>query len=145
MDKVIEQLKEPHYKCAICRLVRCEILGRILNSKDDRNLNRIRAISDGITLDNISLCPDIVELESIGLNYLFTNHPVFTPLIGLESDEINEYLTKISTDFKKVDYCPYKPKNQKMNSEEVKKIYQSLDLTKLVTECIQDMEKIKII
>ena len=145
MDKVIEQEKEPDYTCAICRLVRCEILGRILTSKDDRNLNRIRAISDGISLNDISLCPDKVELESIALNYMFTNHPVFTPLIGLESDKISEYLTKISTNFKKVDYCPYKPKNQKMNSEELKKIYYSLDLTKFVTQCIQDMEKIKII
>ena len=59
--------------------------------------------------------------------------------------EKREYLRKISTNFKKVDYCPYKPKTQIMNSEEVEKVYQSLDLNKLVTECIQKMEKIKII
>ena len=145
MDKVIKQLNVADYTCALCRLLRYDIMSKILNSKDDKNLTRIRAISDGVSLVDISLCPDQVELESIALNYLFTNHPVFTPLIGLEPDKISSYLKKISTNFKKVDYCPYKPKNQKMNSEEVKKIYQSLDLNKLVTECIQEMEKIKII
>jgi thiamine biosynthesis protein ThiI len=145
MEKVIEQLKEPSYTCAICRLLRYDMLGKILTSKDDKNLSRIRAISDGISLDDISSCPDHVEVESIALNYLFTNHPVFTPLIGLESNKINEYLKKISTNFKNVDYCPYKPKSQRMNLEEVKKIYRSLDLNKFITECIQDMEKIKII
>ena len=145
MERMSELLKEKKYTCAICRLLRYDVLGKILGEGVDRSFDRIRAISDGVSLNDSSICPDEVELESISLNYMFINQPVFTPLIGLELEKINKLLKMISTNFKKVDYCPYKPKNQEMNTEEVKKIYNTLNLNKLMTECIHEMEKIIII
>jgi thiamine biosynthesis protein ThiI len=145
MDRISELLKENQYTCAMCRLLRYDVLGKILGEGVDRSIDRIRAISDGVSLNDLSLCPDEVELKTISLNYMFVNQPNFTPLIGLDSDKINEFLKTISTNFKKVDYCPFKPKNQEFNAEDVKKIYNSLNPKKLISECIHDMEKIKII
>ena len=145
MERMSELLKEKKYTCAICRLLRYDVLGKILGEGVDRSLDRIRAISDGVSLNDSSLCPDEVELESISLNYMFIDQPIFTPLIGLESEKVDKFLKMISTSFKKIDYCPYKPKSQEMNVEEVKKIYNSLNLNKLMTECIHEMEKIIII
>ena len=142
IDKAIEQLKDTGFTCAICKLLRYDMLGKILSNKKDTNFDRIRAITDGLSLEKISHCPGDVELESISLNYLFTNHPIFTPLIGLESEEIINRLEKISTDFRKVEYCPYKPKNQKINTKEVYEFYSSLHIDKIITESIQHMEKI---
>ena len=145
MDLISEMLKEPKYTCPMCRLLRYDIMGKILGEGTDRNLERIRAISDGVSLNDSSLCPDEIELESISLNYMFLEHPTFTPLIGLDSEEITKFLENISVNFKKVNYCPYKPKSQELDVEEVKKIYNSLNLNKLLNECIHDMEKILII
>ena len=148
LTKVIEKigniLKEKKYICAICRLIRFEFLSILLKDFYIEDFNRIRAISDGVSLNNTSLCPDEVDLESIALNYLFSKYPIFTPTIGLESNKVEELISKISRDLVNIDYCQFKPKNQEINIEELKTLYKSLNLNDLIRENLNNIEEIKI-
>ncbi len=144
IEKINKILKEKKYICTICRLIRFESLSIILKVFNFEGFDRIRAISDGVSLNNISLCPDEVDLESIALNYLFSEYPVFTPTIGLESNKIEELISKISRDLVNIDYCQFKPKNQEINIEELNTLYKSLNLNDLILESLNNIEEIKI-
>ncbi len=146
--KIIENieniLKEKKYICAICRLIRFESQSIMLKEFDIEGFDRIRAISDGVSLNNTFLCPDEVDLESIALNYLFSKYPVFTPTIGLESNNVEEMINKISRDLVNIDYCQFKPKNQEITIEELKTLYKSLNLKDLILESLNNIEEFKI-
>ena len=43
-----------------------------------------------------------------------------------------------------MDYCQFKPENQDMNIESVKELYKSLNLTDLISECLNSLEEIGI-
>ena len=144
IEKIENILKEKKYICAICRLIRFESQSIMLKEFDIEGFDRIRAISDGVSLNNTSLCPDEVDLESIALNYLFSKYPVFTPTIGLESNKVEELISKISRDLVNIDYCQFKPKNQEINIEEIKTLYKSLNLNDLILESLNNIEEIKI-
>ncbi len=144
IERVEKILKEKKYICAICRLVRLESLSIMLKELNIENFDRIRGISDGVSLNNISFCPDEVDLESIALNYLFSIYPIFTPIIGLESNKVEKMISKISKNLVNTDYCQFKPKNQEINVEELKTLYKSLNLNELILENLKNTEEIKI-
>jgi len=144
IERVEKILKEKKYICAICRLVRLESLSIMLKEFNIENFDRIRGLSDGVSLNNISFCPDEVDLESIALNYLFSTYPIFTPIIGLESNKVEKMISKISKNLVNTDYCQFKPKNQEINVEELKTLYKSLNLNELILENLNNTEEIKI-
>lgn len=145
LKRIQDNLDDKDYLCAICRLLRFEILSKILKELQIEDFERIKAITDGISLNNSTSCTDIVDLESISLNYLFSEYPIFTPLIGLEAEDINEISSKISDDLKHLDYCLFKPQNQEINREDLIKIYNSLNVNNLLSEALKNIEEINII
>ncbi|MFX0186329.1 MAG: THUMP domain-containing protein [Candidatus Hodarchaeota archaeon] len=144
IERVEKILKKKKYICAICRLVRLESLSIMLKESNIENFDRIRGISDGVSLNKISVCPDEVDLESIALNYLFSTYPIFTPIIGLESKKVEKMISKISENLVNTDYCQFKPKNQEINVEELKTLYKSLNLNEFILENLNNIEEIKI-
>ncbi len=139
---VERKIQSKKYLCGICKLVRLEILSKLIESRTS-NTN-IRAITDGVSLNNSTLCPDYVDLNSIALNYLFSIYPIFTPLIGLDLNEIDDLSKKISPNLKEFDYCDFKPKNQEFDLKRLKELYQSLELSDLIQQNLQNIEHIKI-
>jgi len=144
IEKIENALKDKKYICAICRLIRFESLAIILKDLNFENFNRIRGISDGVNLNNSSVCSDEVDIESIALNYLFSKNPIFTPIIGLESKKIEKMINKISNNLVAIDYCQFKPKNQDINIEHLKNLYKSLNLKEFIKICVNEIEEIKI-
>ncbi len=145
MESVLENLKEKKYACSICRLVRFDISSRMLKNLNIENFDRIRAITDGVSFNNDSSCPDEVDLESISLSHLFSEYPIFTPTIGLSAKKTEEFLTKISANLKRIDYCKFKPKKQEINAEILKSLYDSLNLNDLIDDCLENIEEINIL
>ncbi|MFW9951173.1 MAG: THUMP domain-containing protein [Candidatus Thorarchaeota archaeon] len=134
--EILSQLKlnsrEKKYFCAICRLTRLALTSHYLKSSEDSFVPKIRAITDGITLNNATLCHDHIDLESLSLNHLFSGYPIFTSLIGLDRELINELLNHISTRLKGFEYCYFKPQNQEIDVEEVLKLYQNLKIDDII-------------
>jgi len=141
LDRVSRELKEKRYFCAICRLIRYESFSIILKELNAEEIKGTKAITDGVNLEGMNFCDDRVDLESIALNHLFSQCPIFTPLIGFSSNKIKKLLLKISTSFKNHDYCQYKPKNQEIESNELKEIYTNLKIKELLRECLKNIQK----
>ncbi|MFX1317061.1 MAG: THUMP domain-containing protein, partial [Promethearchaeota archaeon] len=141
---VEEKIQSKEYLCGICKLIRLEFLSKLIESLRSNANIKIRAITDGVSLNNTTLCSDYVDFNSIALNYLFSIYPIFTPIIGLDSDEINNLVKKISCDLKEFDYCEFQPKDQEFDSKKLKELYQSLELSVLVKQNIQNIEDIQI-
>ena len=145
LKRVQGNLNEKKHICAICRLLRFELLSKVLKELQIEDFEKIKAITDGTSLNNQTLCSDIVDLESIALNYNFSEYPIFTPLIGLETEDINEISSKISDNLSSLDYCLFKPQNQEIHTEGVIKMYRSLNLDNLISEALLNIEEINII
>lgn len=145
IEKTLEYLPDKRYICVMCRLVRFEIISIILKKLGFEKFDRIRAIADGVTLNEATLCTDAVDLEAIALNYLFSELPIFTPVIGFDPDEIKDLLLKISRNLKPYDYCKFKPENQDSNIDDIKKIYDSLNLYDLIKESLKNIKEINLL
>lgn len=145
IEHIWNKLNKKKYICALCRLIRFEIISKILKSSNIDGFDKIRAISDGICLNNSTLCTDEVDLESISVNFLFSDYPIFTPLIGLDLPKIEYFQNKISTELLEVNYCQFKPKNQEFNSKIIEKVYRSLKLKDLIRDSIETMKEYDII
>jgi thiamine biosynthesis protein ThiI len=143
---IIEALESSNIKkeyfCATCRLIRFEIISHIINQTQDKKLKMVRGISDGTNLTDLSPCFDEVDLQSIGLNYLFSEYPIYIPLVGLTEFEINEKIKKISHNFFEINYCKFKPKNQKIKLDEMKSVYNSLEIKDIFKKVIEGIEDI---
>lgn len=142
LDELLASKIDHKYLCAICRLLRFESIAEILKNSEEKNLKKVKAISDGTALNQASLCYDEVDLASLALNYLFSNYPTFTPLIGLDLNEIKQDLNKISLNFENINYCKFKPKSQTFDLEKVKKLYNSLNKESLLKGIISNLENI---
>ncbi len=140
VDEVIENHQEKTDICAICRIIRFEIISKLLKDPN----KEIKALTDGINNNHSSFCNDVVDLQSISLNYHFSNYPIFTPLIGLELSRIQGFLIKISKNLNKIDYCKYKPKNQQIDIKKLKKLYSSLKIRETIKNAIDNLEEIAI-
>jgi len=140
LDKLSVELKDKDYFCAICRLIRLETSGKLLKTFKILDFEKIRAITDGNSLNNSTLCNDDVDLESIALNFLFSDLPIFTPIIGFDLLEINNITNKISNNLKNFEYCKFKPKNQIIDIEKLKKIYLELKLENSINEILVNIE-----
>ena len=88
-----------------------------------------------MNLNNLTFCPDEIDLDSLALNYLISEYPIFTPLIGLDSYNINENISKLSKNLTRFNYCCFKPKNQEFNGKILKSLYKSLNLNEFITDC----------
>jgi len=142
LEHVSNSLEDKEYLCAICRMVRFEIISRLLKTSNLRIYDGIRAISDGISLNSMTLCDDNVDLESIALNPLFSEYPVFTPVVGFDEKNVKDFLSDISESLVKVDYCRFKPKNQDFDSEKVKILYKNLNLDKNIKDCLDKSKEL---
>ena len=141
LEKVKQTLVSDKYFCSICRLLRFDILYGLLNKLDVKEFSLIKAISDGTSLNNNTLCNDEVDLESIALNYMFSEYPIFTPVIGISRNSGEKLIKKISNNIEKLDYCQFKPQNQEINIEDIKTLYKSLDLDSLIKKSIDNIEE----
>ncbi len=128
LDTIRDLSKEEKYLCAICRLMRFEIISKLLNTQNITGIEKSKAITDGLNFNNNNFCPEEIDLNTIAASYNYVNLPLFTPLIGLELDEIKKLLKKISDNLYDSDYCKYKPKKQEFEWETVIKLYNSLQL-----------------
>lgn len=137
LDHVKEQVKDTDYLCGICRLTRFKIIERILE-EDNSAFRDYKAFTDGITSANLSFCPDEIDLQSIAL----CKPLIFTPLIGLEVDNINTHLSYISEDLSHIDYCDYKPKNQHFDDESLKKLLNSLRIDSYISRVIRNQKEL---
>ena len=139
-----EKYQKKIYTCGICRLIRFEILSKMLNNLEDNELKYIKAITDGVSLIKSSFCSDKVDLKSISLNHMFSAQPIFTPIISFDLNKYKDFLGKIFNNLEKIDYCPLMPKEQEIDIEELKKYYESLNFDKLIVECLKNVEIINI-
>ncbi len=144
ISEVCKKLADKKDTCGICRLVRFDVLSRVLKTSNVKCFKKVRAISDGMSLNGLTPCSDDVDLESIALNHVFSEYPIFTPVIGLDLKKIEQYLFTISNYLKKGEYCPFKPKNQESGIEELRNVYESLNLDELILECLNNSEEINI-
>ncbi len=144
LKKINASLTEKKYMCALCRFIRFEIAGRILKDKFYIELDRIKAITDGVSLNSETPCSDEVDLETLSLNCLFFGQPIFTSVIGLETNEIDQLRHRVSKDFKSFEYCPFLPKNQEFNSEEAIKGYRELNLNADLEKCVNNLKIINL-
>jgi thiamine biosynthesis protein ThiI len=144
LSKLKPSLSESKYMCALCRLIRREIIEKYLTTANESYISKIRAITDGTTLNNMTVCPDSVDMESLSLGNFLSKYPVFTSLIGLDKKVINDFLFQISSNLKKFDYCAFKPINQDFNLEMVEELYQNLDIKELVEKSLTTIEDIKL-
>ena len=128
LKKVISELDEKQYFCGICRLIRFDLMSKILKNPKFQFYEKIKAVTDGISLNNSDYCPDSIDLETLAINTLNLSHPVFTPLIGIGENRIQDLSKKISKILKKVNYCPFKPVNQVFDAEKLKELYTSLNI-----------------
>ena len=125
-------------------MVRFQIISKIIKEKEYNDFSQVRAISDGVSLNSSTLCYDEVDLQSIALNSLFSNYPIFTPLIGVNLDKIEQLKNNISRNLNKSNYCAFKPRNQQIIEEDVKNLYKLLKLDNLIEETLQKLEEITI-
>jgi thiamine biosynthesis protein ThiI len=144
LSKLSIKLEEKKYFCALCRMIRMAIIAHYLKTSEETFISKIRAITDGTTLNNATFCNDVVDLESLTLNHLFSVYPIFTSLIGLNDDTINDFLSLISSNLKGFDYCAFKPNNQEININVVKKLYDSLKIEELIEQSLTNLEKINL-
>ena len=128
LKKIYSELDEKQYFCGICRLIRFDLISKILKNPKFRFYEKIKACTDGASLNSSNYCSDSVDLETLAINTLHLSHPIFTPIIGLGESKIQELLKKISKNLKKVNYCPFKPENQAYNAEKLKELYYSLKI-----------------
>ena len=141
---ISNKLIEKQYLCAMCRMVRFNIISKFLKESKFQNLQETRAISDGLSLNNSTICDDFVDLESLSLNYIFSEYPIFTPLIGFSLKAIKNIQNKISNHFLELNYCPFRPKNQEWNNKKINNLYNSLDIKDLIKESIENTKDIVI-
>lgn len=145
IQNILHELSEEKYICAICRLIRFDIISKILKDSNINVFDKIRAISDGVSLNNSTLCTDDIDLESLSFNFLFSEYPIFTSLIGSDLEKIQHFQNNISKKLLKVDYCQFKPKNQEFNSQILEKLYRSLKLEDIIKDSIESMEEYDIL
>ena len=128
LKKVYSELDEKQYFCGICRLIRFGLMSKILKNPKFHFYEKIKACTDGTSLNCSNYCPDSVDLETLAINTLNLSHPIFTPLIGIGESKLQDLSKKISKSLKKVNYCPFKPENQVFDAEKLIELYNSLNI-----------------
>ena len=144
LKKVNSLVKNKSLTCGICRLLRFDIVKRIAKESDIPVFKGIQAIVDGLNFNNMNDCDDDIDLNSIGLNYHFTEFPVFTPLVGFNKQQIEKREKKISMNLESLDYCQFKPKDQVFDAEEIIRVYRNLNLDSIISEALMNMKTITI-
>ncbi len=144
LKKISSDLIDKQYFCGICRLIRFEILSKILMNPKYHFHKKIRASIDGSSLNGSSLCPDSIDLDTLGINSLISNFPIFTPVIGFGKGKINNLRLKISKNIRNIDYCPFKPENQEFDIVNLKKVYDNLKIDKLLEDSMEKGLEVKI-
>ncbi|NVM46777.1 MAG: hypothetical protein HWN79_17865 [Candidatus Lokiarchaeota archaeon] len=142
LNKIAVDLEDQKYFCGICRLIRFEVLSKILNNPNFPFYGKIRASVDGSSLNCSSICPDQVDLNTIANNTLVSILPIFTPIVGFGEKKLNDLIWKISPNLKRIDYCPFKPKDQEFDAERLKELYTSLKIDTMIEESIEKRLKI---
>jgi len=142
LNKIAVDLEDQKYFCGICRLIRFEVLSKILNNPNFPFYGKIRASVDGSSLNCSSFCPDQVDLNTIANNTLVSILPIFTPIVGFGEKKLNDLIWKISPNLKRIDYCPFKPKDQEFDAERLKDLYESLKIGTMIEESIEKRLKI---
>ena len=142
LNKIAVDLEDQKYFCGICRLIRFEVLSKILNNPNFPFYGKIRASVDGSSLNCSSFCPDHVDLNTIANNTLVSILPIFTPIVGFGEKKLNDLIWKISPNLKRIDYCPFKPKDQEFDAERLKDLYESLKIGTMIEESIEKRLKI---
>ena len=128
LKKVHSELDEKQYFCGICRLIRFDLISKILKNPKFQFYEKIKACTDGISLNGSNYCTDSVDLETLAINTLHLSHPIFTPIIAIGESKVQDLSKKISKNLKKVNYCPFKPENQVFDAVKLKELYSSLNI-----------------
>ncbi|MFW9951315.1 MAG: THUMP domain-containing protein [Candidatus Thorarchaeota archaeon] len=144
LKKVHSDLSDNQYFCAICRLIRFEILSKILMNPKFHFHNKIRASIDGTSLNDSSFCPDSIDLDTLAINSLISKIPIFTPIIGFSNARKDDFMLNVSKNLRKINYCPFKPEKQEFDSKKIKVVYDNLKIDKLIDESIEKGIDIKI-
>ncbi|MFX0075190.1 MAG: THUMP domain-containing protein [Candidatus Hermodarchaeota archaeon] len=143
LKKIASELEADQYFCGICRLIRFEVISKILSNPNFHFHEKIKASVDGTSMSCSSLCPDSIDLDTLTKNTLVSKVPIFTPIIGFSSNKLVDLISKISPNLKKTNYCPFKPLNQEYDVEILRSIYNSLNINKILEESIQSRSEIK--
>lgn len=145
MDRAIENLQDKKFTCAVCRLIRFDLISRLLKVEENKDFMEVKAVSDGVTHNNNqTICDDMVDLESIALSLEFMPHPIFTPVIGLGLKRMEKWLSRISNNLDEIRYCKYAPKDQEIKIDGLRELYRALNLEKLVKKSLNEMKIVKI-
>ncbi|MFX1275032.1 MAG: THUMP domain-containing protein [Promethearchaeota archaeon] len=145
LKNIINNKVKKEHVCGTCRVLRLKILSTLLSNSKEGALEGIRALTDGVSLTNSSICYDNIDLDSLSLNYLCSDFPIFTPIIGLDLTVIKEILSKISKNLTQIKYCPFRPKDQEVDVNELSKFLKSSETNRIITTCISKVERINII
>jgi thiamine biosynthesis protein ThiI len=137
LNIVHKKLGNSNFFCSLCRLIRFKVIGRLLDDGTPE-LQEYMAVTDGFTHNNISLCPDETDLQTM----VFCDKLLMTPLIGFGEKKVNTYLSYISDDLYPIDYCKYKPEAQRFDSATLKELYSSLKIDNLITTLIKTQKEV---
>ncbi|MBD3197942.1 MAG: hypothetical protein GF317_23025 [Candidatus Lokiarchaeota archaeon] len=144
LEEISNKLSNKNSICTFCRLLRYDLISRILNDDNFSYLSNCKAISDGVNLNKSNFCDDYVDLQSIAVSYQFFEQPIFIPLIALSRDQIKNDLITISDKLEHIEYCRFKPDKQLINLGYVIESYTSLDLDSMIQKVLKDSKTILI-
>jgi len=144
LKRIDPLLQDKSLTCGLCRLLRFDIIKRLSKKSEIPVFRDIRAIVDGLNLNDMNDCHDDIDLSSVGLNHHFSEFPIFTPLVGFNQKEIEEIEKKISNNLESLDYCQFKPKDQAFDAEALIKVYKNLNLESDIGEALMNMKTIAI-
>ncbi|MHA1147328.1 MAG: THUMP domain-containing protein [Promethearchaeota archaeon] len=145
IKKILQSIDSKEYICALCRILRFKVISKLFETIQIEAFQSIRAITDGVSLNNRTDCKDDIDLESIALSRVFFPHPVFTPIIASESNDIDKEIYLLSKKLIKYNYCQFSPKNQLFDANILKDLMLTLDLDKLIQEAIENLEELNLL
>ncbi|MGV9199280.1 MAG: THUMP domain-containing protein [Promethearchaeia archaeon] len=140
LQKITENSNHREYFCALCRLIRFNLIEKFKSAMEQEEVGNVRVIIDGMSLNEDTMCSDFIDLQTLSLISELLELPIFTPLIGLDNLQIEDLISKIGSKIHELDYCQFKPKNQAIDLKKTKELYNVMNLEKSLTELLDNIE-----
>ncbi len=134
LDFLTSKPKLKEYHCAFCRILRFSSAAYLLKKESFKWVSATRAYTDGLNFNKSYKCSDLVDLQSIRFNSLFSDLPIFTPLAGLTQNEISDIQNNVSQKLKSNRFCRFDFIEQAFDYGYLKSTIEELDLQCIIKE-----------
>ncbi len=144
LKEIFSDIVEKEYYCSLCNIIRFKFISTLLSESEHLKKYSIRGITSGANLANIGCCPNSIDLDLISTSTKYFSPPIFTPCIGLNSEDIFEKLKKISPEIEERSYCPFCPENQKYTYKSIKNLIKSINLEEIIKKSLKEIKTINV-